>query len=181
MKIIALLLSDVNFLFLMKEQKDFIDQLISDWRLERPDLEVEAMQVVGRIIKLGKVFEKRASNSLREIGIYYTDLDVLATLRRSGFPYELSPKQLMESVLITSGAMTALLNRLTKLELIHRIPDKNDGRIILAGLTQKGKELIDKAIEIRFEEAQKSIDILSDQEHYELSGLLKKMLVSLDD
>ena len=54
----------------------------------------------------------------KNLKIIYTDLDVLATIRRSGEPYQLSPKQLMKSVLITSGAMTALLDRLTKLELI---------------------------------------------------------------
>lgn len=41
----------------------------------------------------------------------------------------------MESVLIISGAMTALLDRLTKLELIYRASNKSDGRIKLAGLT----------------------------------------------
>ena len=165
----------------MKEQTDIIDKLISEWNLERPELNVEAMQVVGRIIKLGKILEKRAGSSLKETGIYYTDLDVLATLRRSGIPYELSPKQLMESVLLTSGAMTALLNRLTKLELIYRVPDKKDGRIILAGLTDKGKKLIDEAIEIRFNEAQESVEVLNDSEFKNLSILLKKMLVSFGD
>lgn len=164
----------------MKNQKDLIDKLVLEWNLERPELNVEAMQVVGRIIKLGKILEKRAGNSLKATGIYYTDLDVLATLRRSGTPYELSPKQLMESVLITSGAMTALLNRLTKLELIYRVPDKKDGRILLAGLTDKGKKVIDEAIEIRFNEARKSIEVLNNLESKNLSSLLKKMLVSLD-
>jgi len=165
----------------MKNQKDLIDKLVLEWNLERPELNVEAMQVVGRIIKLGKILEKRAGNSLKATGIYYTDLDVLATLRRSGTPYELSPKQLMESVLITSGAMTALLNRLTKLELIYRVPDKKDGRVILAGLTDNGKKIIDEAIEIRFLEAKKSIEVLSNVESKNLSALLKKMLVSLGD
>ena len=164
----------------MKEEKDLIDQLIIDWNIERPDLDVEAMNVVGRIMKLGKILENRASLALKENGIYYTDLDVLATLCRSGFPYQLSPKQLMQSVVITSGAMTALLNRLTKLELIYRAPDENDGRISLAALTEKGKEIIDDAIEKRFEEAKISIDILNKNEKNELSTLLKKILIELD-
>lgn len=168
-----------NLFISMKKQNDLIDILVAEWNLERPELNVEAMHVVGRIIKLGKQLEKRASDSLKEVGIFYTDLDVLATLRRSGNPYQLSPKQLMESVLITSGAMTALLNRLTKLELIYRKPDKNDGRIILAALTEKGKNLIDEAIKIRFDEAQSSIDVLSEKEFENLTVLLKKVLISL--
>jgi len=161
-------------------EKDLIDSLISEWKNERPELVTSAMEVVGRILKLSKILEKRASKSLSIYNIHYTDLDVLATIRRSGKPYELTPSQLMKSVLITSGAMTALLNRLTKLELIYRSPNLKDGRIKLVGLTSKGVELIDKAIEIRFIEASDSIKILNNTENRELSVLLKKLLKSLD-
>ncbi len=164
----------------MKKDKDLIDALIADWNIERPDLDVDAMQIVGRVMKLGKIFENRASLALKENRIYYTDLDVLATLRRSGKPYQLTPKQLMESVVITSGAMTALLNRLTKLELIYRAADENDGRISLAGLTEKGKKIIDEAIKKRFDEAKNSIQILNKKEQEDLSILLKKLLIELD-
>ena len=164
----------------MKKDKDLIDALIADWNIERPDLDVDAMQIVGRVMKLGKIFENRASLALKENGIYYTDLDVLATLRRSGEPYQLTPKQLMESVVITSGAMTALLNRLTKLELIYRAADENDGRISLAGLTEKGKKIIDEAIKKRFDEAKNSIQILNKKEQENLSILLKKLLIELN-
>jgi DNA-binding MarR family transcriptional regulator len=158
---------------------DLIDNLVSDWAKERPELDTQAMHIVGRILKIGKTLEKRAGLSLVESGIHYTDLDVLATLRRSGHPYELAPKQLMKSVLITSGAMTALLDRLTKLELTYRTTDSADGRVKRAGLTEKGIELIDKAIEIRFEEAQNSIYILTEKEKNQLIPLLKKLMSSL--
>ena len=165
----------------MTEKQDIIDELVAQWQIERPELvDVEAMQIVGRIIKLGKVLQKRTSKVLQDSGIYYTDLDVLATIRRSGQPYELSPKQLMRSVLITSGAMTALLDRLTKLELVYRAPDPKDGRIKLAGLTEKGVELIDKAIEIRFNEAKLAIEIFNKKEHATLAALLKKLLISIE-
>lgn len=164
----------------MKEENDIIDRLVSEWKQERPELDGEAMHIVGRIMKLGKVLEKRASKVLQDSGIHYTDLDVLATIRRSGEPYELTPKELMKSVLITSGAMTALLDRLTKLELIYRAPDKKDGRIKLAVLTKKGIKIIDKAIEVRFQEAKMAVNVFNRSEHSELSDLLKKLLVSLE-
>ena len=160
-------------------KNDLIDSLISEWKEERPELDTSAMEVVGRILNLSKILEKRASTSLSIYNIHYTDLDVLATIRRSGKPYELTPSQLMTSVLISSGAMTALLNRLTKLELIYRSPDPKDGRIKLAGLSPKGIELIDNAIETRFIEAKDSIAILNKKENAELSTLLKKLLSSL--
>ncbi len=163
----------------MKE-KDLIDSLISEWKEERPELDASAMEVIGRILKLSKILEKRASKALSIYNIHYTDLDVLATVRRSGKPYELTPSQLMKSVLITSGAMTALLNRLTKMALIYRSPDPKDGRIKLVGLTPKGIKLIDKAIETRFKEANDAVKSLTKTENRELSTLLKKLLKSLD-
>ncbi|RZN81418.1 MAG: MarR family transcriptional regulator [Winogradskyella sp.] len=160
-------------------QIDNIDLLIEEWGIENPDLDTSAMAVVGRILKLGKVFERRAEIALKDSGIHYTDLDVLATIRRSGQPYELTPKALMQSVLITSGAMTALLDRLTKLELIYRSPDERDGRIKKAVLTEKGKKVIDAAIIVRFNEAKESINCLSQTEYRLLSKLLKKLSVSI--
>lgn len=164
-----------------EEKKDIIDRLIIEWKEERPELDTSAMQIVGRILTLGKQLEKRAGKALQESGIYYTDLDVLATLRRSGAPYELTPTQLMESVLITSGSMTALLNRLTKLDLIYRAADPTDGRIKRAGITEKGKEVIDKAIETRFEEAHDAIHNLNKTERRDLAILLKKMMHGLEE
>ncbi|MEM7549299.1 MAG: MarR family transcriptional regulator [Bacteroidota bacterium] len=166
----------------MNEQdKDVIDELIAEWKQERPELDTSAMSIVGRILKLGKVLEKSASRALRGSNIHYTDLDVLATLRRSGTPYQLTPTQLMQSVLITSGAMTTLLNRLTKLGLIYRSVDKKDARIKRAGLTKKGIEVIDKSIEIRFEEASKAVNVFHETERELLSKLLKKMLLEFEE
>ena len=164
----------------MENKNDIIDELVLEWNKERPELDCDAMHIVGRLIKLGKALEKRASTALKGSGIHYTDLDVLATIRRSGKPYELSPKQLMASVLITSGAMTALLDRLTKLDLIYRSPDKKDGRIKLAGLTEKGKKVIDDAIVTRFAEASTSVENLSKKERDQLALLLKKLLAQLE-
>ncbi len=159
---------------------DIIDILVQEWKKERPELDTSAMLVVGRILKLGKILEKKASTAILNNDIVYTDLDVLATLRRSGKPYELTPKQLMRSVLITSGAMTALLKRLEKLKLIYRAPSQKDGRIISAGLTKKGKIVIDKAIEIRFREAKNTVSIFNESETEMLSSLLKKLLKSVE-
>jgi DNA-binding MarR family transcriptional regulator len=160
-------------------EDDLVDRLIIDWGKEWPDLDAQAMQVAGRVLILGKTLVKRASNSLKDSGISYTDLKVLDTLRRSGHPYELSPKSIMGSVLITSGALTTLLGRLTKIDLIYRSPDPQDGRIKKAGLTKKGILVIDDAIKIRFDEAKDAIKNLTKKEQKELALLLKKLMSSL--
>jgi len=160
-------------------EDDLIDRLISDWRRERPDLDPSPMGIVGRALMLGKALEKRANYALAARNLGYTDLDVLATLRRSGEPYCLSPKELMKSVLITSGSMTALLNRLTEHKLIERVEGEDDGRVKKARLTNKGIAVIDRAIADRFQEAADVVKRLSPEERDSLAMLLKKLLKGL--
>jgi DNA-binding MarR family transcriptional regulator len=100
---------------------------------------------------------------------------VLATLRRGGRPYRRTPTELRNAVLITSGAMTACLDRLEANGLIARIADPKDRRSSAAELTPAGRKLIDKAIVIRFEEAAAALASLSDGERTRLAALLKKL------
>lgn len=158
---------------------DVVDQLLRDWRRERPELDASAMAVVGRILHLGRLLEASASESLRQADIHYTDLDVLATLRRSGAPYRLTPTALRKSVLLTSGAMTACLNRLEARGLIVRSPEDSDRRSLAAALTAKGVRLTDKAIVARFEQAEQAVAGLSATERAQLARLLRKLRLQM--
>lgn len=160
-------------------QHDVVDQLLREWRRERPDLDASAMAVVGRILQLGRLLEAGAGERLRAVGINYTDLDVLATLRRSGTPYRLTPTVLRKSVLLTSGAMTACLNRLEARGLIARSAEDGDRRSLAAALTAKGLRLIDKAIVARFEQADEAVAALTAAERAELARLLRKLRTGL--
>lgn len=165
----------------MQEHRvDKVEGLLADWRRERPDLDVEPMAVVGRILSLGRRLEARANTALRSLGLHYTDLDVLATLRRGGKPYRLTPTELRESVLITSGAMTACLDRLESNGLITRHDNPDDRRSKSAALTSAGTKLIDKAIVTRFEEAADAMGAMSARDRAKLAELLKKLGHGLD-
>lgn len=154
---------------------DVVDQLLHDWRRERPDLDASAMAVVGRILHLGRLFEADLNRSLRAVGVPYSDLDVLATLRRCGAPFRLTPTQLRQSVLLTSGAMTACLNRLEARGLIVRSYDPDDRRSLAAELTAAGVRLIDRAIGERFAHAERSLAALAADERAQLARLLRKL------
>jgi len=160
-------------------ETDKIDRLLADWKSERPDLDSSAMQVVGRLLSLGRLLESRAAAALKPLGLHYTDLDVLATLRRQGRPYRLTPTGLRDSVLITSGAMTACLDRLERNGLITRVAHPSDRRSTSAELTAAGKKLIDKAIVVRFAEASEAVAALTASERAQLARLLKKLGVAL--
>jgi DNA-binding MarR family transcriptional regulator len=158
---------------------DRIDRLLADWQAERPELDAAAMAIVGRLLSIGRLLEARANAALKPLGLHYTDLDVMATLRRSGKPYRLTPTQLRDSVLITSGAMTACLDRLEGNGLIARVASPSDRRSSAAELTPAGRKLIDKAIVVRFREAADAVLGLSDSERVRLAALLKKLGHSL--
>jgi DNA-binding MarR family transcriptional regulator len=152
---------------------DIVDQLLHDWARERPDLDASAMAVVGRLLHLGGLLQSRAGEWLREHDIGYTELDVLATLRRSGTPYRLNPTALRKSVLLTSGAMTACLNRLEQRGLVCRSPDHADRRSLMASLTEQGVQLIDEAIASHFGAASRAVSGLDGHEFAELARLLR--------
>jgi len=156
-------------------EHDRIDSLLAEWRTERPELDATAMAVVGRLLSIGRQLEGRANAALKPLGLHYTDLDVLATLRRGGRPYRRTPTELRDAVLITSGAMTACLDRLEGNGLIARVADPHDRRSSAAELTTTGRKLIDKAIAVRFAEAADALANLSDAERVRLAALLKKL------
>ncbi len=159
----------------MPPTPDLIDQLLADWRRERPDLDASAMAVAGRVLHLGRLLEAGADECLKPLELSYTELDLLATLRRSGAPCRLSPTELRRAVLLTSGAMTACLNRLQARGLIRREPDPRDGRALFAVLTAKGVKLAERAVALRFEQARRAVAALDADEQAQLAGLLRKL------
>lgn len=161
------------------KKTDLIDQLRQDWHNERPDLDSKAMGIVGRAILLGELMRKSANQALLDFDLGYTDLDVLATIRRSGKPFVLRPADLLKAVLIQSGSLTACLDRLEKAGHIERVATPNDRRSRSVKLTSQGKALIDKAIAVRFQEADNLIAELTTSERETLENLLRKLLVSI--
>lgn len=158
-----------------EEFSDAIDQLCAQWAEESPELDTSAMQIIGRIVRLGNRFVVDANHVLKGHGLKYSEFDIIATLRRSGKPYKLTPTQLCESVVLTSGAMTTALDRLEHRGLIIRAQDEADKRIKSACLTDEGVSLAKSAALDRFDLALQELGSLSQQEKHQLTQLLKKL------
>ena len=116
---------------------DDIDRILAQWAAERPDLNTEAIGVFGRIFRLSKLAGDATERAYATFGIARADFDVIATLRRSGSPFQLSPGALAASMMLSSGGTTARLDRLEKTGLVARSPDPDDRRGILVRLTEK--------------------------------------------
>lgn len=159
----------------MTNSNDLIDRLVDDWRRERPSGNPDSMQVVGRIIRLGRRYENLVTQFLKPHSIAYSDFDVLATLRRSGEPYRMTPTELQKSVLLTSGAMTACLRRLESAGFLLRETTSHDRRQLSAKLTANGYDIVETLIDYRFQLARDALMNLDNEEIVAAETLLRKL------
>jgi DNA-binding MarR family transcriptional regulator len=147
------------------------------WADERPDLDTEAMVLLGRLGEAALVIARDRLNPLfASLGLQPGEFDVMATLRRSGAPYALTPTDLYEAAMISSGSMTNRIDRLEKAGLVARRPNPADKRGTLVGLTAEGLALIDRAVEAHVANQQAAVAGLEPVERRQLSQLLEKLL-----
>lgn len=158
---------------------DVVDRLLVKWREARPDLDPSPLEVVGRIIVLAQHLERGVEVALERHGLTLGQFDILATLRRHGKKGGLTPSQLLESVMLSSGGMTARLDALAEAGYIKRRTSEDDRRMVVIELTSKGRRVIDHATKTRFAEAKASLPPLTSEESVTLTSLLRRWLVQV--
>lgn len=125
---------------------DHVDKVLAQWRQERPDLDTGPMGIMGRLKRLQQALAAGLDVEFAAFGLNAASFDVLATLRRAGPPHALSPSALIDWTMVTSGTMTNRLDRLEAAGLIVRRRNPDDGRGQVVALTDKGLNLIDRAV-----------------------------------
>ena len=161
---------------------DRAGKAIAQWRKERPDLDVSPMAVLGRLGEAATLVARdRLAPLFARYGLQHGEFDVLATLRRSGAPFSLTPTALYETTMVTSGAMTNRLDRLEKAGLIRRVPHPSDRRGLMVQLTEEGRELIDRAVEAHIDNEHRILSCLDAEERERLAALLEKLIAGLAD
>ncbi|MFZ3414614.1 MarR family winged helix-turn-helix transcriptional regulator [Arthrobacter sp. 3Tela_A] len=161
--------------------KDQIEQILAQWTAERPDLDASPMAVVGRISRVSRKADVRLAGTFAAHGLDAAAFDVLATLRRSGAPYTLSPSELTASTMVTSAAIAQRLNRLEERGLVSRTKNSADGRGKRVALTADGLALIDRALPDHLETEERILAGLSPKERALLAGLLARIEATLDE
>ena len=159
---------------------DGVDRIIEQWAHERPDLDTTAMAVFGRIFRLSRMAGDHVERAYADYGIGRPEFDVLATLRRTGAPYQLSPGALAESMMLSSGGTTARLDRLEKAGLVERIPSATDRRSVLVRLSERGRAIIDDAVAAGLEEQRRLLGHMPPAKVRQLSDLLRLALQDVD-
>jgi len=161
-------------------ESDHVDRVREQWRRERPNLETSPVAVVARLGRAARCLDYGLDQTLCRFGLSRASWDVLASLRRAGAPYELSPTELYRSLMRSSGAMTNRLRRLEHAGLVRRAQDPADGRGLLVALTATGRALVDEVAEAHLEGARKLLGGLSAEEQATLAALLRKLLLSFE-
>ena len=155
---------------------DKVDRILAQWNRERPDLDVGPMGLLGRIARLRSHLAREIDVEFARHGLNSSSFDVLATLRRSGPPYRLSPTELLETLMITSGTMTNRIDQLEKAGLVERLDNPDDRRGVIIALTEKGFETVDKAVTGHVANQHRLVASLSDDERKALDALVGKFL-----
>ncbi|WP_438971476.1 MarR family winged helix-turn-helix transcriptional regulator [Methylophaga sp.] len=162
-----------------KTHLDDIDLIEDQWQQLDLDTDYAALQVVARILRLNKTLDEALSSLHAKVNLKHGEFDVLAALKRSG-EAALTPSQLYQSMLLSSGAMTSRLDRLEKKQLIERQHCTEDRRSIKVSLTNTGQQLIDEVYPEHFHLIEKLLNPLSNAEKMQLQTLLKNLMMNLD-
>ncbi|WP_042859545.1 MarR family winged helix-turn-helix transcriptional regulator [Dickeya sp. NCPPB 3274] len=159
---------------------DRADNAYEQWRRERPDIDPFPMQVLGRLFEAAQRLERDHLNPLfTRFGLRPGEFDVLATLRRSGAPYALTPTQLYEALMMSSGGMTNRIDRLEQAQWVARQSNPQDRRGTLVTLTEQGRELMDTLVTLHTDNERQVLASLNEDEQQQLNLLLKKLLAGL--
>ena len=115
-----------------------MDAFIDSWRRELPELDNPVFDFVKRAARLGQLLEEALVECLAPWSLSKADYSVLSILRVAGAPYEMRPTNLRNRLLLTSGGVSNIVNRLERLNLVERVPDPADGRSSWVRLTPEG-------------------------------------------
>ncbi|MFJ3923990.1 MarR family winged helix-turn-helix transcriptional regulator [Streptomyces sp. NPDC090022] len=160
-------------------RRDAVDAITDQWFAVRPELETGPMAVFGRIYRIARTVGDEMERAYGRHGVSRGEFDVIGTLRRSGEPYTLSPRQLSATLMLTTGGMTGRLDKLEKAGLLYRQPDPHDRRGLQVVLTERGLEVADAAVEAGLEVQRAALADWSPEEVELLGGLLRRLMATV--
>jgi DNA-binding MarR family transcriptional regulator len=159
---------------------DHVDQVREQWARERPDLDTSPVGVVARLGRAQAYIDPALEALFAEHGLTRQSWDVLASLRRAGRPYRLTPTDLQRALMRTSGAITHTLHRLEYAGLIERSVNPADGRSLFVTLAPRGVELTDLVAPLHLANERRLLAGLTAEEQHTLAELLRKLLIGFE-
>jgi DNA-binding MarR family transcriptional regulator len=137
------------------------------------------MGLIGRLHRIGDHLHGELRAVFATAGLGDGDFDILASLRRSGAPYELTPGELGAATMVTSSAVTKRIDRLEGAGLVTRTVSEADARSRRIRLTDPGLELIDRLVAEHVANEQRLVAGLTPEERDRLTDLLRRWVALL--
>ncbi|WP_428669797.1 MarR family winged helix-turn-helix transcriptional regulator, partial [Roseibium sp.] len=160
------------------------ERACKQWQKEMPEFRDRLLPMIllGRLNEASQVMSRDyLAPAYADIGLKIGEFDVLATLVRTGPPYKLTPTELYRTTMMSSGGMTARLDKLEKAGYVERCPHPEDRRALTVCLTEKGLDLIKQMMPNYIDTQHQAVSGLSGKEQETLSRLLQKLLRSASD
>ena len=160
--------------------EDNVSRIVRESCQEWPGYEAYSLEVVLRILRAYHFFDRELVRGLAEFDVSPGEFGVLFNLRLAGPPYKMTPTQLHNRLLVTSGGMTGRIDRLQSRGLVCRSPDPEDRRSILVELTESGLEHFEGVAHTHLRIMQHLTAGLTSEERDCLAGLLRKLLFDIE-
>ena len=164
----------------MSQNQDHVDRVQAQWRAERPEIDTSPMGIIARLHRIADALRGELLTLYREHGLGEGEFDILATLRRSGAPFELTPSELAQQTMVTTGAVSKRLDRLETAGFVTRRENLEDARGRVVALTPQGRDTIDRAYEAHMRNEARLLDHFSAAEREQLRGLLRSWALKLE-
>src|ERR1044071_6435709 len=140
--------------------RDSIDDRLTVWERELPDLDLVTEGVVDRIRKLAKHLSRTLDETAAAYGLSSADWSVLGMLRARGEPYRVPAGEVGALTWVSPGALpprpppppAPRPPRSARVEgrgLIRRIPDRDDRRALQIELTPEGDRTWTEAVGVQ--------------------------------
>lgn len=160
---------------------DAVSAVLAQWREARPDLDFAPIGVVGRIMRLSRLWDKEIKDFLAEHDLEPGEFDILSTLRRAGEPYALTAGTFLKESLVTTGAITLRVDRMEKKDLVTRVRDAADRRSVKIQLTPHGLDVIDRVLPLHLANEARFLQGLDADARQDLAGALAAVLEAHGD
>lgn len=163
----------------MDNKTDLIDAIVSAWAKTDESLNTNGTEVVGRIVRLASLINRKVDANLSDFDLNVGEFDVLAALLRAD-NHVLSPFELQDLILISSGGLSNRMKRLEKNGWITRTQARKDARGVVVSLTESGKALVEKAVVAHLALENSLIESLNEADAKSLQQLLRGLLINVD-
>jgi len=163
-----------------RKGNDAVDGIVAQWIAIRPDIDSSPIEIIGRVSRLSRLIDRRLTENFARFDLEDWMYDVLATLRRSGKPYELHAGDLTRQSMVTTGAITNRIDRLEQRGLVERAAS-SDRRKVIVRLTKKGLETVDDVVVAHMDTEREILGSLSQRQRHDLANVLRTMLLDLGD